>query len=127
MFNPFPGTVDATLTIHTRPDPLGRVIQAHSGKAVLRRCMIDHLSWSVARGLFDQSEEDKIALNFPCCYHESIMLEDGSRQLTHDDFVIESEVEIPAGSAMAGVWLVDSLPACSNDPDLGDTIRLKRK
>lgn len=120
-----PWGITVTLTVRERRDATGRVKPQPVATYTLDGCLIDHLNWSVAKGLWDDSETDSLALNIPCPYRYSITTTNGT-PLTHEQVLTGSEVRIPEGSPMAGLWVIDSTPACSGDPDLGDVVRLKR-
>lgn len=121
-FNPgHPGATTIELTLYHRRDGKNNLDNTKYGTYTLHGCLIDHLNWSSAKGFWDESEEDSIALNIPCLYHHPI---DG---LTHGAIIKGCELTIPTGRPMAGTWVVDSLPACSADAEIGDILRVRRK
>lgn len=114
-----PGATSVELTLYHRRDAMGNNDNTVYGKRTLHGCLIDHLNWSTAKGLWDDTETDLIALNIPCAYHDNTF--------SHDELQTGNEVKIPDGAPMAGLWVIESRAACSADAEIGDTVRLRRK
>lgn len=121
-----PLTTDVTLVLRKRRDHLAHIDNTVYGEVALQNCLVDHIGWSTAKGLWDDSEEDVIAINYQCSYHQEYLVNTGEA-LSHEMITKGCEIVIPEGAPMAGTWIIDSRPSCSADPLLGDVVRCRRK